>query len=245
MLKNSLLIANDILIAGFALLFAYYLRYNLNLPPDIDVVGFYTGFFCSIAAVFFFIFGVHRGVWRFASVSNLRNIVIATSVSMLVFLLAMFLVNRLKSIPRSVPLIAWFVMIVLLSAPRLLYRVWMGRQGGTAKGTRLLIFGSASEAEQVIRRFGLESNAVHEVIGIVDFQNNLAGRKVRGMNVLGDVDRLDEIMERLDHQGRTPDAFVVVRPREHRTALRQITEAGVAHKIPVRRVVEPSCATGS
>ena len=135
-------------------------------------------------------------------------------------------------------------MIVLLSAPRLLYRVgWAGK--GARPRHPLLIFGSASEAEQVIRRFGLESNAVHEVIGIVDFQNNLAGRKVRGMNVLGDVDRLDEIMERLDHQGRTPDAFVVVRPREHRTALRQITEAGVAHKIPVRRVVEPSSPLGS
>ena len=78
--------------------------------------------FCVISAAVFFLFGVHRGVWRFASLSDLRNIVLASTTSMLVFLLAMFLVDRLAAIPRSVPLIAWFMMIVLLSAPRVAYR---------------------------------------------------------------------------------------------------------------------------
>ena len=241
MLKNALLIANDILIAGFALLVAFFLRYNLYLPPDIGTVGVYTAIFCAISAVFFFLFGVHRGVWRFASVSDLRNIALASTVSMLAFLLVMFLVDRLASIPRSVPLIAWFVMIVLLPAPRLAYRVLMARQGATAQRSRLLIFGSASEAERVIRRFGLEArNAAQEVVGIVDFDSNLAGRNVRGTNILGDVAHLDEVMARLAQDRRTPDTFVIAQPREHRSALRQITETAVARKIPVRRVVEPS-----
>ena len=240
MLKNALLIANDILIAGFALLVAFFLRYNLDLPPDIRAVGVYTVVFCAVSAAVFFLFGVHRGVWRFASVSDLRNIAVASTVSMLAFLLVMFLVDRLASIPRSVPMIAWFVMIVLLPAPRLAYRVWMARQGTGAKRSRLLIFGSAGEAERVIRRFGLEASAAQEVVGIVDFDSNLAGRKVRGTNILGDVAHLDEIMARLGQEGRTPDTFVIVQPREHRSALRQITETAVAHKIPVRRVVEAS-----
>ena len=63
---------------------------------------------------------------------------------------------------------------------------------------------------------------------------------MRGTNILGDVSRLDEIMARLIQEGRTPDTFVVAQPREHRAALRQITETGVNNKIPVRRVVEPS-----
>ncbi len=113
------------LIAGVALLGAYLLRYNFDVPPNFGRVLLYTAVFCVISIVVFFAVGVHRGVWRFASLSDLRNIVIASTISMLFFLVAMFLVDRLSAIPRSVPFIAWFVMIVLLSAPRVAYRVWM------------------------------------------------------------------------------------------------------------------------
>ena len=239
MKRNALLIGIDVVIAGFALLGAYLLRYNLELPPNVEGVLFYTAGFCAISAVVFFLFGVHRGVWRFASVNDLRNIVLASTTSMLVFLLAMFLVDRLTVIPRSVPLIAWFVMIVLLSAPRVIYRVWMARRQPGSARSKLLIFGSASEAERVIRRFGLETSAEYEVVGIVAFSSGFTGRKVRGIGILGDVASLDDIVAHLSREGRRPNSFVVAEPREHRAALTTITETGVANKIPVRRVVEP------
>ena len=233
------------LIAGIALLAAYILRYNLEMPPNLESVAFYIAAFCVISATIFFLFGVHRGVWRFASLSDLRNIVLASTISMLVFLLATFLVDRLAAIPRSVPLIAWFVMIVLLSAPRVAYRIWMARRQPGAARTRLLIFGSAAEAEQVIRRFGLDSSGAHDVIGIVEFDGNLPGRKVRGISILGDVVHLDEIVARLIQEGRKPDIFVVAEPREHRKAMRTITEASVASGIPVRRVAEAASLLAS
>ncbi len=240
MKKSALLIVIDMLIAGVSLFGAYVLRYNLDPPPNADSVLIYTFVFCAISAAIFFSFGVHRGVWRFASLSDLRNIVLASTLSMLLFLMATFLIDRMTALPRSVPLIAWFVMIVLLSAPRVAYRIWMARQQGGVQRTRLLIFGSATEADRVIRRFGLDSASAHEVIGIVEFEGNLPGRKVRDIGILGDVDHLDEIVARLTQEGRKPDSFVVAEPREHRSALRVITETGVASGIPVRRVVEPT-----
>ena len=165
---------------------------------------------------------------------------LASTAAMVTFLLAMFLVDRLASLPRSVPLITWFMVIVLLSAPRVAYRIWTNRQQPDAERINLLIFGSASEADRVIRRFGLDSGGAQQVLGIVEFDSSMPGRKVRGTQILGDVMHLDEIMARLAQEGRTPDTFVVTQPREHRVALRRITETGVNNKIPVRRVVEPS-----
>ena len=80
---------------------------------------------------------------------------------MLVFLLAMFLVDRLAAIPRSVPLIAWFVMIVLLSAPRVAYRIWMapaaaGRGNGRAAHLR---FGLRGRTGDSAVRAGFERRA--------------------------------------------------------------------------------------
>ena len=240
MIKNTLLIATDILIAGAALFGAYILRYNLEVPPNFRSVFLYIAFFCVISATFFFLFGVHRGIWRFASLNDLKNIVIASTVSMLAFLLAMFLVDRLATIPRSVPLIAWFMMIVLLSAPRVASRIWTNRQPPNSARSKLLVFGAAAEAERMIRRFGLESSAAHEIVGIVEFDASLPGRKVRGMTILGDVAHLDKVLAHLKREGRVPDVFVVTEPREHHAALEKITETAVRSRIPVRRVNEPS-----
>ena len=165
---------------------------------------------------------------------------LASTITMVVFLLTIFLVTRLAGVPRSVPLIAWFMMIVLLSAPRVAYRIWMARQEPGSERERLLVFGSAEESERVIRRFGLESSPAYAIIGIVEFDSTMPGRKVRGTSILGDVAHLDEILARLTAEGRAPDTFVVAQPRAHHIALRQISETGAAKKIAVRRVIEPS-----
>ena len=240
MMKTVVLIATDMLIAGAALLGAYLLRYNLDVPPTFDSFLIYVGVFCIYSGILFYIFGVHRGLWRFTSLGDLRNIIIASTVTMLVFLLTMFLFDRLSAIPRSVPLIAWFMMIVLLSAPRVASRIWMTRKPPNSARTKLLIFGTADEAEGVIRRFGLESSEAHEIIGIVEFEKNQAGRKVRGANILGNTADLDKIMAQLKREGCAPSTFVVVHPREHSTELRSLTEFSALNKIPVRRVVAPS-----
>jgi hypothetical protein len=66
-------IISDVFIAGIALFGGYYLRYNLDIPPNLESVLLYVAVFCVISAFIFFLVGVHRGVWRFASLSDLRG----------------------------------------------------------------------------------------------------------------------------------------------------------------------------
>ena len=242
MKRSIVLIAADMLIAGFALLGAYILRYNLEFPPNMESVSFYIAAFCIISAAIFFLFGVHRGVWRFASLSDLRNIVLASTTSMLVFLLATFLIDRLAAIPRSVPLIAWFVMIVLLSAPRVAYRVWMARRqpGCGANAPADLRVGRRGRAGDPAVRAGIRA-ARRKSSASLSSTATCPAARFAASSILGDVAHLDEIIDAAARRtAESPNSFVVAEPREHRSALRQITETGVASGIPMRRVVEPT-----
>src|SRR5690606_8941785 len=83
---------------------------------------------------------------------------------------------------------AWFVMIVLIGAPRLIYRAF--KDGGLVHlrprdrsgpdVERLLIVGNAAESDAVIRTYGLEHSRRYKVCGIVDYKAAELGRVLRG-----------------------------------------------------------------
>ncbi len=231
---------HDVAVAAMAFLFAYFLRFNLDTPPNIGAVLVYTAVYAGFAAAAFLIFGVERGVWRFASMTDLRNIVMASTTAVLAFLLGMFLFNRLNLVPRSVPVIAWFVMIVFLSAPRFIYRMMMARPSGQVTGSRikLLIAGTPAEADTLIRQFRLETSGEYHVVGVISYAGNLAGRRVRSVDVLGGVSDLKTILEQLDSAKLRPDALVIARPREHPSEAARTSEVGIAHGVRVTRMAE-------
>ena len=83
--------------------------------------------FTAIAAVVFLFTGLYRGIWRYASLPDLFNIARAATLTVLIFLPVMFLFTRLETLPRSTLFINWLVLIALLGAPRLAYRLFKDR----------------------------------------------------------------------------------------------------------------------
>lgn len=214
---------HDIIVAGGSLWLALALRYGLNnLPPSSDV-AMAVGLFGAMGGVSFWAFRLGRGIWRFASLVDLRNIILASAVTVLAFLLTMFLVNRLAIIPRSVPIIAWFILIVMLSGPRLAHRLW--RDSGLDRlrnlraapecQKRLVIVGSATEAERLIRRFALDQSGIYKLAGIVDLKEVSKGRSVRGVPLLGGVAEISAILDQLERRDTLPDAIVLASEGQH------------------------------
>ena len=64
------------------------------------------------------VLGLHRGLWRYTSVVDLLRVVRAAGLLALVVFGLQFLVDRLETIPRSVPILFLFMSIVLLAGPR-------------------------------------------------------------------------------------------------------------------------------
>ncbi len=241
--KRLLAATFDIVVAGLSLWVSLALRLGLNALPDSTLVFLSCAAFAAIAGLAFSAFGLAKGMWRFASLADMRAIVLSSTVTVLAFMVVEFLLNRLETIPRSVPLLAWFVMIVLLSGPRLLYRLvkdndfkHVGILSSTSPRMKLLLVAGTTEANEIIRRLHLESNRHYQPMGILSPVGSDHGRTVRGIPILGDANELERIVGDLRRKGSAPDAIVVTFPSKHPEAIRSIVSRAAEFGIVVKRV---------
>jgi len=216
--KLAIAFAHDLAMAALAYLLALWLRLGDDLVrQDASLVLGGTALFALIAACVFRWLGLYRGIWRFASFPDLARITRAATLVVLIFLAAMFLITRLDSVPRSALVIAWFVMILLLAGPRILYRLAkdgrfdLGGDPGDPARVPVLLLGAGAEAERFIESCE-RPGAPYRVVGLLDETGTRRGRALRGVEVLGRIDELAVVVDGLAAQARRPQRLVVARP---------------------------------
>ena len=170
--KARLTYFHDLAMAAAAVLVALYLRVGDDIGSYRPVLATGTLVLTAIASVVFRMSGMYRGVWRYASVNDLMTITRAVSLTVLLFLPAMFLVNRLDSFPRSLPVIIWFVLMALLGGPRFLYRRFKDRRSearAVAADRRLpvLLVGCDDDAELFIRATQRNPHSLYRAVAMV------------------------------------------------------------------------------
>ena len=73
---------HDLAVATIAWLLAYWFRFNLDVPPEyVRVMWSYLAWVVPVQGVAFYCFGLYRGIWRYASIPDLRRIVLAVGTS--------------------------------------------------------------------------------------------------------------------------------------------------------------------
>jgi FlaA1/EpsC-like NDP-sugar epimerase len=158
--------------------------------------------FTAVAAAVFWFADLYRGIWRYASLNDLMAIIKAVSLIVVIYLPLLFLITRLQDFPRSLPLINWFVLLVLLGGPRFLYRVFKDRRlehvlESTGSGrVPVLLVGAGDAAELFIREQGRDRGAPYRVVGVIDETGGRVGREIHGVPVLGRIEETEDIVTR-------------------------------------------------
>lgn len=241
--KRLIAILHDALMSGVALSLAIAARYGFdNLPPT-DKFLQWVGLFVAISLVVFKLAGLGRGLWRFASLADLKAIVIATTATIAVYVICLFLVSRLDGLPRSVPFITWFMMVVMIGAPRLAYRALKdgslarvsSLQKPAADAQHVLLAGGVADAEHIIRTYQLETSGRYKVHGLICTNTKKGGHSIRGIPILGDVAELRNLVERLERSGVSLDAILSVTSRPPAEFTKILTTAAADLGIPVKR----------
>ncbi|TQM12215.1 FlaA1/EpsC-like NDP-sugar epimerase [Pseudoxanthomonas sp. 3HH-4] len=135
-------------------------------------------------AVFWWM-GLYRGLWRFASLPDLWNIVKACALGFLGVVLGLFFYNRFGSTPRAVLGFYPFALVGLLGLPRLAYRAWKDSQVNRSNesASRVLILGAGRAGEALVRE--LRRTGVYQPVAFLDDASRLHGSKLQGIPVLG------------------------------------------------------------
>ncbi len=173
--------------------------------------------FTAICAVVFLFMGLYRGIWRYASLNDVLTIFKAATLAMLLFLAVDFLLTRLDLIPRSWLLINWFVLIFLLSAPRMAYRVYKDHsvrhllERAAPGRVPVVLIGVDDAAEVFVREMGRDPAAPYEVQALIDPKGGRTGRELRGIPVLGKLEDLPDVLDRLSQRDRPPQRLILTR----------------------------------
>ena len=123
-----LLLFVDLTITVASLYIAFLIRFDNNVPESIKIV-----FFQELAPLIVFIrgcafisFGFYTGLWKYSSIQDITKIVYAVSISSLVLLFLLSVMDRagvlsLEAIPLSVLIIDFLLVGIMLCSTRLLW----------------------------------------------------------------------------------------------------------------------------
>ncbi|MCR9257282.1 MAG: polysaccharide biosynthesis protein [Alphaproteobacteria bacterium] len=229
--RNLLIFGHDLLVAAVALLLSLALRLGVDVVDyDLSRFAYWTLIFLPICAAVFWALGTHKVVWRYTSLSDVITLAQAVALTNLLFLLAIFLLNRLDLFPRSTPLINAFVMTALLIGPRIMYRTmkdWHVQKKGTRSEEQLepvLLVGAGNEADVFLREISRLKYPTYRAVGIVDMHESRVGRSIRGVRVMGIIDALPDVIARLTEKGDRPKLIILTGRSTHPAIVQKLLE---------------------
>lgn len=169
----------------------------------------------AIAAITYQVFGLYRSMWRYVSLSDLVQIIKAITVVVLAFVLVLFLLTRLIDLPRSHPPIMWFVLTVLIGAPRFAFRIMndggldlAGRESAEDAVPALLI-GAGNGTDSFLRWLAREKPAPYHVIGIVAEEKDRVGLSLHNVPIVGTIEDLSAVGDWLRGRNLFPQRAIM------------------------------------
>ncbi len=228
---------HDLAMIPAAWMLAYWLRFNLYAIPQPYLDGALEAlpWVILIQGAVYWLFGLYRGVWRFASLPDLVRITNAAVAGTALVVVALFILNRSALVPRSVPVLYFGLQLALLAGPRLLYRWLKDHRLNLRADKRVLIVGAGRAGEMLVRDMLRDPGRAYFPVGFVDDKLRRQGGEVHGVPVLGAAEAIPEIVVR-----HGIDLVMLAVPSASSTEMQRIVELCERAGKPFRTVPQLS-----
>jgi O-antigen biosynthesis protein WbqV len=190
-------------------------------------------------------FRLSQQYWRFSGISDLIGVA-GGSVASAALFSGLLLATGFALPTITFPIVHAFVLASLLGAPRLAYRLYHGRSRVAADDPglqRVLLVGAGDAADGFLRALAGERESKLRVTGIIALSERQTGRRLHGRPILGGIDEIGAILERLRARGRAPDALVLAEPEFRGPRLAELLASAEAEGLNVQRVPLPTALT--
>jgi len=197
--KRLIIICLDILFFISCYFLAFMIRFEMNIPP----IFFMTMLKTLPVIVFlrlscFWFFGLYKGVWRFTGTEDLISILKASSTSSILIVLSLYFINQFSGYPRSIFIIDWLLIIVLLGAFRFSLRLFKEIVNSVkGLGKRILIVGAGDAGEAILHEIIKNRKLNFRAVGLIDDDPSKKGLKLHGIEVLGNREDIPRLVKKL------------------------------------------------
>lgn len=199
-IRTLLAIAHDLTAVTVAWVLAFGLRFNLELPEFYSEQALQSlVLVVPLYAALFFVSGLYRGIWRFASLPDLQRIILAVSSGALGVAAALFMLQL--AVPRSVLVMSPVLLVMIMGGSRLAYRGWKERSLGAlipAGREPVLVLGATEAAASLIK--DLARSPQWHIVGVFDDDRAHHRRQIHGATVYGAISDLPAFQRRLNAQ---------------------------------------------
>jgi len=191
-----------------------------------------------IKPLIYYYFGLYRRLWLYASVQELKLIVVTVSASSVIvslFMVGFFTLGAFRGFPRSVLVIDWLLSILMVGGLRFTYRLLAENQIMASiphlhlPAKHVLIIGAGDAGALVIRELQRNPQLNATPIGFLDDNPAKQRQQIYGVPVLGTISDLSRVLEnRKDHE------VIIAIPSAPGRVVRMVADVCRAKGMPFR-----------
>lgn len=190
---------HDTCVILIAWILAFWLRFNLSIPTDYwPVIDRSLPWVILLNMFVFWGTGLYHRLWRFASIPDLKQILIAIGIGSLIVPSFFYLIYPINGLPRSVFILTPILLALMMAGDRLLFRFWREHREHQQQKqahdqhadlqTPVLIIGAGNAAVSLIRE--LKNNPQWKILGFLDDDPMKIGKKIHNIPVLDSLQRI-------------------------------------------------------
>jgi FlaA1/EpsC-like NDP-sugar epimerase len=239
-IRNRYMVIADILLTVISILGAYALRLELGalffyyLPS----AKWFIGVALVIKIPVYYVFGMYRRLWGYASTKELRLILFAVSsasvlVSVTIILLLTF--HVFTGFPRSVLVIDWLLSLILIGGIRFTLRLLSDSVKSISssikekQAKRGLIIGAGDAGALVVRELQKNPELNIKPVGFLDDNPGKMKQQIHGIPVVGTVADLSKTLEH-----KKIDEVIIAIPSASGAVIRKVADECRLKNIPFR-----------
>ena len=200
-IKKIMLVALDIVAINAATVLSLFVRFELSFSKiDVQYIENARQFLwidTIFTLIIFTIFGLYSGLWKYASIKELFNIIVACTIS---YTFKYFVTNWMGiSQPRSTIFFGWVLLIILVFATRFSYRFlrYIVHENTQRKGIkRIMVVGAGDAGNMIIREIRSSGILKSKVVCAIDDDKNIHGLNIQGVKIIGGRDQIKEAVKK-------------------------------------------------
>ena len=197
----AILAVYDFITICFSYFFGLWLRFDFKftLIPEVYLSVYYKFIipYAIVCIIIYWRFKLYRSIWRFASYSELTNIILSN----IICGIFNYSVTRLfgARMPSSYHLVGFLMQIIFCAVIRFSYRFVLmikRQQMNNKNAKRVMLIGAGDAGMTIIRDVNKNIESTSRIVCIIDDNTNKLGRYIEGVPVVGGRDDILKNVEK-------------------------------------------------
>jgi len=201
--RTILMIADILLISGSYFLSWLILMRRITLADHINTMILSGICFVVIFYFFFLFFGMYGSLWRYAEAHEFMKCLLASILSAGLFVAVTWVWFQPPYVPSRIPITVYFLSSMMAGIStlfmRMAYRAYRTTRSGRKISSglkKVMVVGAGETGNAVVQELIRETNRRFDVICLVDDRQDVIGRRIQRIKVLGTTNDIPRLVDK-------------------------------------------------